>query len=662
MIEIENKELRELFKRVEFSFRDVILRKKVRPLYEEALLKAKEEEDDSLVLYIIGKIQLLEENYESARDMFKKARDTKPDFVEAWHYEGLSLYNLGLFEKAIYRYENAITIDENYAWSYNNKGLAFAKIEKYVEAIECYDKCIKLDPTYAGAAAWYNKGVAYYELKEYSLALECYDEALEIDPKYWNALNRKGLAYHYLGDYEKANEYYNKALEIDPDNKIIQDNKKLTSIILSSKEEIRRIKSQGLSPDEEEERIIEINVLVESIIKLIDKIDPILKKKKQYEAKLEEYLERTEPLENKNFILILRRWNSYTPAMLTNIESNFGGGYFINWNGKGLVIDPGFDFLDNFFRKGLKIQDIDAVIITHAHIDHCSDFESILTLLYEYNDRYNKKIEYLEKQKASTEDIKGLNANINDLNSKKKKIDIFMNLGTMKKMLSWLPINDVEDLTYINRIYPLEKGVEYELKDYDMLIGATAASHNEILSTKYSVGLIFTLNYNKEPFRIGFTSDTCYNTKIADQYKNVNLIIPHLGSIEKNDFFDLGAPHKNHLMLKGVIPIIHKSKADLAIISEFGEELGECRLDVVAAIDEIFYNKKRGKKTKCIAGDIGLMVTFPDLKIKCNFCDFTEPDRIWQCDGLDKEDKSIIYFCEDCKKIYEYEYSKIDDE
>jgi tetratricopeptide (TPR) repeat protein len=157
MIEIENKELRKLFERAEFRFRDVILRKKVRPLYEEALLKAKKEDDDSLVLYIMGKIQLLEENYEIAQDMFKKARDTKPDFVEAWHYEGLSLYNLGLFEKAIYRYENAITIDENYAWSYNNKGLAFAKLEKYVEAIECYDKCINLDPTYAGAAAWYNK-------------------------------------------------------------------------------------------------------------------------------------------------------------------------------------------------------------------------------------------------------------------------------------------------------------------------------------------------------------------------------------------------------------------------------------------------------------------------------------------------------------------------
>lgn len=661
MIEIQNEELKELIEKSEYMFRDVVLRKKLKPIYDQALLIAQEDNNTVLEYYIKGKMALMDNNNEKARETFQKAREINPEFLEAWHYEGLSLYNLELYNEAIFKYENAITIDKNYAWSYNNLGTAYYKLERYVEAITYYDKTIDIDPEYAGAAAYYNKGLAYHKLGEYTLAIESYDKALEQDPNYWNALNRKGLAYHYLGKYTKAIEFYDKALNIDPENKMIQDNKKYTQIILSTEEEVEKVKLLNLPAEEEEERIIEINVLKESIIKLIDKIDPILKEKKKYENELEKLLIRTEKADESDFLLILRRWNSYTPAMLTNTDFNFGGGYFLNWNGKGIVIDPGFDFLDNFFNKSFTIQDIDAIVITHAHIDHCNDFESIITLLYEYNDSYNKKIEKIEERLNKNDSISKSESNklekeMKKLNLKKKKIDIFMNLGTMKKVLGWLPINDSDDLTFINRIYPLEKGVEYKLKDYNMKIKATGAIHNEILSTKYSVGLILTLDYDKDPIKIGFTSDTSYNAKIANQYKNINLIIPHLGSIEKNDFFDLSTIHKNHLMLKGVVPIINKSNADLAIISEFGEELGQCRIEIVSAIDEIFYNKKRiGKKTKCIAGDIGLMVKLPELKVRCHFCGFVDPEKIWQCAGMDEEDdKSIIYFCEDCKPIYEY--------
>jgi glyoxylase-like metal-dependent hydrolase (beta-lactamase superfamily II) len=49
------------------------------------------------------------------------------------------------------------------------------------------------------------------------------------------------------------------------------------------------------------------------------------------------------------------------------------------------VIDPGYDFLNILNRKDLKlgIQDIDMVIITHDHPDHCAELENIITLLYE---------------------------------------------------------------------------------------------------------------------------------------------------------------------------------------------------------------------------------------------------------------------------------------
>ena len=77
--------------------------------------------------------------------------------------------------------------------------------------------------------------------------------------------------------------------------------------------------------------------------------------------------QKTKPLLeslNRGGFFVLRRWGSYTPGV---IQRSTGGGYFLIWNGKGIVIDPGFDFLSNFLRMGGCATDINAVILTHNH-------------------------------------------------------------------------------------------------------------------------------------------------------------------------------------------------------------------------------------------------------------------------------------------------------
>lgn len=93
---------------------------------------------------------------------------------------------------------------------------------------------------------------------------------------------------------------------------------------------------------------------------------------------------------NNNFLMVLRRWNSFSPLIS---DSSSGGGYFLRWCGKGIIIDPGINFLNNFFKNGFGIDYIDAIIITHAHIDHSADFESLLTLIFEYNELNHEKKE-----------------------------------------------------------------------------------------------------------------------------------------------------------------------------------------------------------------------------------------------------------------------------
>ena len=66
-----------------------------------------------------------------------------------------------------------------------------------------------------------------------------------------------------------------------------------------------------------------------------------------------------------NKLVILRRWQSYNPSVPRPDRENIpGGGYFLLWEGKGIVIDPGYNFIQNFYDQGFSLEDIDAIVIT----------------------------------------------------------------------------------------------------------------------------------------------------------------------------------------------------------------------------------------------------------------------------------------------------------
>lgn len=47
----------------------------------------------------------------------------------------------------------------------------------------------------------------------------------------------------------------------------------------------------------------------------------------------------------------------------------------------GIVVDPGPDFIENLYRTGFSLGDIDMIVVTHDHVDHLNSLESLLSLL-----------------------------------------------------------------------------------------------------------------------------------------------------------------------------------------------------------------------------------------------------------------------------------------
>jgi len=383
-------------------------------------------------------------------------------------------------------------------------------------------------------------------------------------------------------------------------------------------------------PSTQEEVKKSSDILNKVIDAFKDKKEDFFKSINKIESNFETFTDTKRSIPNgfPSFLSVLRKWNSYTPIIPSEKGDNKGGGYFLYHKGKGIVIDPGFNFIENFYQEGFKVADIDAILITHAHNDHTVDFESILTLIYKYNDAIEDSVKHEMK---GEKDIKIKQEVENRLNEQGKKIDLFLNVGTFMKYSGWLDLKDSGEVKYVTVLQP---DTTYDLPDeYNgITIHTTKAKHHEIIDNKYAIGFILDIEGNK----IGFTGDTGWdfenNGSIAKPFieHKPKLLIAHLGSIKSREFKYVEAENKDernqcfythHLGLLGMAKLLDSTKPDLTIISEFGEELRNFRKDIVEGIGDVL-------KLKCLPGDIGLHIRLKDLAIYCfidkKFIDFNQ--------------------------------------
>lgn len=516
--------------------------------------------------------------------------------------------------------------------------------------------------------------------------------------------------FHHL----KAEEWLEVALRLDPSNGLAQFNrllsgakKKISSNQLNFRNDssIRRFLTLALetlvnSPnheDLEEERSFFKQSITYS--------DSLIKKPLEIN-----YYLTPEKKEKKDGMLVLKRWSSSSPRVPrpTTFQMR-GGGYMVFWNNRGIAIDPGFDFITNLYAEGYSISDIDAIIVTHDHIDHTDDFDAILALNYQLN-RYNEST-YLKPK-----------APIN--------LSLFLNTGFMEKYTPYLSLNTKEKPGvhtsgdgYIDHIYTLAPHSTIDMTDtpFQFKIEVIPARHREITLDKYAVGFklhLYDKNEN-EKLTLGFTSDTAYYEALGNKFKDCDIVIPHVGFVtfrelgqllelqidkiikaashnyfsdieEELRFFsalgfrdvknwdDLSAKWgaggeaqhrgflRQHLGYSGVKKIWEKMcesevENQLMVISELHEEMGSFRNKLASAFNHKARNLKNAPM--CFTGDTGMHLLFeqgaalkPHPQIKCISCAkdndlapeeiFHHPENVREV-CIKGEKEGIFYFCKE---------------
>lgn len=274
---------------------------------------------------------------------------------------------------------------------------------------------------------------------------------------------------------------------------------------------------------------------------------------------------------NQYYFVGLQRWNSSSPAKGYSV----GGGYLLYHLDKnkqvdlGIAIDPGFDFVRNLFHSGFSLDDIDIILISHAHVDHIRDFESIITLIYELKKKSKRerrvhvilslgtyeRLKYIIESPGFRYFIEPYIIDIDrEINE-----DYFEHLGVGDETIDFkferIQPRDQEPNRQIERfraVLPAMKGEN----NHRVKIIPTRAYHDD--NTYYSDSFGFLIKLRKDDSEdketiFGYTGDTKWiypnlpdpqlskewgNGKrsfkdIAEQYQDCDALVVHLGSLIK---------------------------------------------------------------------------------------------------------------------------------
>ena len=622
---------------------------------------------DHFLLRAIGIYHVLQGDLDGAIVWFDKALAENPKDWVAMRQKGVSLSCKGDEDGAIVWFDKSLAENPKDWNAMRNKGVALSNKGDEDGAIVWFDKSLAGNPKDWDAMR--QKGVSLSKKGDLDGAIVWLDKALAENGRDDLAYVWSSLAEYARGNHNAAFQKIGEALKLDRDRWIGQFQGLCKVMGRNPQEELRKIlpepdEAAGELPSSPHALIKQLGPFIQTVReKLGPDVNRYLERMEKEQARLEQFLEPRSWLEpNQSLLLVLRKWNSYTPAIPSDDEERSrGGGYFLWHNGYGTVIDPGFNFLENFDEAKCRIHDIHNVILTHAHNDHTAEFETLRMLLQKYGEACN------------------------NAGQQAKKVRFFLNNGSFQKFSGLL---NLQDFSFTEKVITLNPGAEHELLGGGR-IRVMPAYHDEVVARDQAVGLLVTLDMEGgSTRRILLTSDTgllpldkgtrelrADGTQATQQiwrrYEEYgatkpDVMIIHIGSIKRQELeYNLDrepwqACYPNHLGLIGTAQVMLACRPKLALISEFGEEMRNIRLSLVKSLQEklldVIYDDPQPYIPRAAPADLALIYDLNQEKfwdcVSGNWAPMAEIDFE---EGKRVDPDGIYYFAKANRQKYDRE-------
>ncbi len=586
---------------------------------------------------------------DSAIDAYAKAV-ADPDFDtpgKAWLNLGLVFAGKGDNDKAIEAYEKALADSpQGTVWyligqAYHRKGDDDSAIDAYYKALE--------DPHFDGSGdVWWRIGWICAHKGAYDKAIEAYERALAVPDfgtpgQVWHNL---GWVHHRRGAYRKAIKAYKEALK---GPKLPTTSMSIIGMARAYIESDNKAKArellQGLLGKGHDETVVST---AKSILALLDSelekqalssddaalLDPALaiaeetpenrivaKMRAAHGTKYDKYLEK-KGSDRDNVLTILRGWSSSVTLLEGSQGLWRGGGYFLKWRGKGIVIDPGFDFLRNFHDTGYHGREISAVLVSHNHSYHNGDLRGIDDLRYEMYkrrtmDRHGGIDPYVLLWDEDTRDAVRFSAS--EPQHQHRPIIFDVGRCTLLTPCSTIP-----------QPHGLPFSVEYFRVAHDPDLEGTVG---------------FTLLLHQDDgtsFRLGYTGDTKYSNELSERLKGCDVLVAHISEPGDKEMFDPGVKETGHLGYRGLANLIKNCKPKATIVSEFWAGRADFRIDLVKGLRELTRNPQ------ILPASIGMHVLLPGIEVECTSCQERIPFGDVRVSSPANQYGNLGYLCPRC--------------
>jgi tetratricopeptide (TPR) repeat protein len=322
-----------------------------------------------------------------------------------------------------------------------------------------------------------------------------------------------------------------------------------------------------------------------------------------------------------SFLSVLQGWNA--PAVSDTAQGNSylrrlflaeqarktSGGYFIRWNGKGIVINPGTGFLQTFHERGMHIRDIDIILVTGDSSDSYGDVKEIYDLNYQLN-KVNPELQiirYYLNSKAF-QDLSGV-----------LKPNFKQERNTIHSLEMFVDSPDVEKTELCEGVI-LHYFVA-STRDSMLQSAHNKDDANDKLSSTLGIRLELksTAGYDKSSVRIGYVSGTAWSPLLAHHLGACDILLTGFGNTCSNDYQRLHY-NQDSLGYYGNLTLLEEVAPRLMLCGEFGGREGDVRLEVVQKMRQDYVRGLRGGKAQPVVlpADTGLYLDLKNFAIRCS--------------------------------------------
>lgn len=306
---------------------------------------------------------------------------------------------------------------------------------------------------------------------------------------------------------------------------------------------------------------------------------------------------------DEQFLLVLNGWQyaqsedrTLNETLLPARYRHTTGGYFLRWNNKGIVINPGPNFLKNFHSKGLHITDIDAVVVTQDREEAYQDVHAIYDLTY----------------------------HLNKMDSKLHIIHYYLNQQTHRRMASSLKPHFKQEK---NTVHSLDLYVDSpDVESVDIAEGivlhyfpTTKAEQSSRVGLRLELtrtSLAGTAMAQERQVNIAYLSGTAYSPLLGEHISGSDVIIAGFEDTDTDDYNKLKY-NRDSLGYFGTSTLIQETHPKLLISAEYSGRDGDIRVEVVKKLrQEWAYSENQN--TMILPGDTGLCLDLEEYRVRCN--------------------------------------------